>query len=143
MKTRLLILALLAISLLSSCSNSSDEPNIPYIGPWIVMYDEDYYGIHNDSEEFNKWFEDHNKFFSEARFVNGLNSWSFDSSTDYPILEDYKHWFSGALIWYEVIPEATESELEKVVKDFEDFSIPPDKNNYYDSFQAIYAKYDE
>lgn len=55
MKKANLVLPILSF-LFAACSSSTDEPDIEYMGPWEIQYYEDYHGLHNDSEEFVKWF---------------------------------------------------------------------------------------
>lgn len=134
-------LLILCIAVLSSCSSSHEEPEQPYTGPWEIYYDEYYYGLHNDSNEFVNWFESHNQFFHAAKFTSGNFIWMFDSTSGKPILDDYKEWYEGNIIWIEIVDNTTEETIKSMISSFESLSIPKDKNGRFDTFKASYRKY--
>ncbi len=140
MKNLLMWLLLPAIAILASCE-SHNEPEQPYTGPWEICYEEHYYGLHNDSKEFVNWFESHNQFFYAAKFTNGSNLWMFDSTSDKPILDDYKEWYEGDIMWIEIVDNSTEETIKSMIGSFESLSIPKDKNGRFDTFTATYRKY--
>ena len=69
MKHLKLLIGLLFV-LVYSCSSSSDEPEQEYNGPWEIVYYEVYHGMHNNSIEFESWFNSHTEYFSAAQFLN-------------------------------------------------------------------------
>lgn len=90
-----LLMGILCI-VLSACS-SNDEPEAPYSGPWEIHYFESYVGIHNNSNEFEDWFNNHTQYFVEARFSNYSGSEKM-YYTDYIELDDYKNYY-GEIYW--------------------------------------------
>lgn len=131
---------LLGILCLFVTSCGSDEPDAPYTGPWEIYYGESYWGIHNDSKEFNAWLADHKNCMVECVLYH-LNGNSVQY-TDYITEDDYKDFYYGNIAWVETIDEASESEIEKIVNDFTSFTIEDKKNSCYDRFYAIYQRCD-
>lgn len=122
----------------SSCG--SDEPDAPYTGPWEISYLESYVGIHNNSQEFIDWFNQHTNDFEIAYFSSRYENVCFD---DYIELNDYKHYTMGEIYWREIVTQATEDDIKAKVLDFESFTITDEKdNNKADLFQAEYQRYD-
>ena len=64
--------AFIIVLILSACS-SDDEPEPEYTGPWEIVYDESYYGLHNDSQDFREWFINHSQYLEAAQLqkLNG------------------------------------------------------------------------
>ena len=143
-KAVIYFLALFLLAITTACgSSSSDEPDNPeqeYTGPWEIVYYESYYGIHNETQEFQKWFDAHYKWFDSAKLVNGDKTWIFTSQDDYIIWDDYKEWKKGEICWVEELNGAKEDEVKKMIKDIESYSIPLNDKLYFDKFEASYKK---
>lgn len=128
------------ISLLASSCGSDDEPETPYMGPWVIDYIEEYRYMHNDSPEFVEWFNAHLDCFVYCKFMKGNAYYEFD---DYVELDDYKNYPKGYIEWIEIIDKATEDEIKLMVARFNDFTIIDEKSQlHYDKFDAQYQKYD-
>ncbi len=125
--------------ILSACS-SNDEPDAPYTGPWEIHYFESYVGLHNNSKEFEHWFNSHTQYFVEARFSNYTGTTQMQY-TDYIELDDYKNYF-GEIYWLEIVPKATEDEIKQKIADFESFTVIEDLNTKSDIFQAKYQRHE-
>lgn len=145
MKNIYALLCCTLIGLICSCSsNISDEPEIPYDGPWIIHYEEYYYGLHNNSADFENWFKDNLQYFERAQFskMNGTK-WSFDSSESFPQLSDYNEWYMGEISWTRIIEQASENDIKSAIAKFESFSLHDKEMKIYDDFTASYKKYDK
>lgn len=140
-KTSLILL--LSLFVYSCSSTTSDEPDMPYDGPWIIYYDESYYGIYKRSAEFEEWFDNHLQNFESAYFrqLDGT-TWEFSCDDDFPLLSDYNEWYMGDIVWTEIIQKATEDEIKSTISKFEAFTFRNDKKRIYDDYKATYAKYD-
>ncbi len=127
---------------LSACSSSNDEPT-EYTGPWEIVYEETYYGIHTDSEDFITWFNNHTNYFEAAFFHTINNNIEFvlvASDGNVVELYDYEDWYSGNIHWREIVEQATETEIKEKVSEFEAFTIPERVDRTYDKFFAAYHK---
>lgn len=139
MKTLHWILLGILCLVVSSCG-SDDEPEVPYTGPWMVEYFEEYSYTHNNSPEFIKWFNDHIGCFVRCNFRKGNSMFEF---TDYVELDDYKNYPVGNIEWIEIVDNATEDEIRSKVKRFQDFTIKDPNNRFeFDIFEADYQRYD-
>lgn len=132
-----IIMGLLCL-FVTSCG--SDEPDAPYNGPWVIVYDEEYSYMHNDSQEFVDWFNLHLNDFVGCKFVKGNTSYQF---YDYVELDDYKNYPIGYIEWIEIVNRATEDEIKSKVEQFESFTVKDPKSQLnYDIFRAGYQRYD-
>ncbi|WP_295729742.1 hypothetical protein [uncultured Muribaculum sp.] len=141
MKNILTLTTLICCLLLTACS-SDDEPQAEYTGPWVVIYYESYHGMHNNSEEFMVWFQNHIGDFDAAIFEksNG-ESWILQASNDDWIeLNDYGNWYNGEIQWIETIDKASEEDIKTKAAEFESFSITDEISRHYDSFKAHYQR---
>lgn len=138
MKALLVLIGGLLCLITSACG--SDELVTPYTGPWEIQYIESWEGIHNNSLEFEEWFQRHTDYFVEAYLSNksGTSNYHY---TDYIDPSDYKYYY-GQIYWVEVIPNATEDEVGLKVAEFESFTIIDDKDKKADIFQAKYVRCD-
>lgn len=131
-------------AILSSCT--SDEPISEYTGPWEIIYSEQFHGIHNSSDDFKEWFEEHYDFWYSARFAsysgNPTQIW-YASNGDYIELEDYSKYYNGDIEWIEIIDKASESTIKQKIEAFESFTITKDDEHKYDNFNAQYRKIDK
>lgn len=133
---------LLLIGLLfSGCSSSTDDIEVKYTGPWEIVYREVYYGIHNDREEFTKWFNDHLNCFEVAVFENSKEGMYLEAiNGDCVMLSDYDEWYSGEIVWVDTIQKATEPEIKEMVSGFESMTIRNSQDRKVDKFAAEYRK---
>ena len=128
------------VCLIVSACASDDEPESPYTGPWVIDYMEEYSYMHNDSPEFEEWFNAHLDCFAGCKFIKGDSYYEF---FDYVELDDYKNYPKGYIEWIEVINTASEDEIKRMVSEFNDFTIEDPKSQiHYDRFDAVYKKYD-
>lgn len=121
----------------SACG--SDEPEKPYTGPWEIYYEESYWGLHNNSNEFNTWLAMHKEGLLAAKFSH-LNGNSVLYS-EYVTEEDYSEFYSGDIAWCEVVDCATEDEIKQMTEDFIAFTIENKVNRTFDRFFASYQRY--
>ncbi len=132
---------------ISSCS-SDDEPESEYTGPWQIEYMEIYCGWNTQDPNFKNWFDAHLQDFEYAEFQNssGLKRATYSKENgDYIEWQDYKTWYQGGIVWYEIIENATESEIQDMVAEFESFSSYKDENHKYlkDEFTSQYIRLDQ
>jgi len=132
--------ALFVVLILSACS-SDDEPEPEYTGPWEIVYDESYYGLHNDSQDFREWFINHSQYLEAAQLqkLNGA-TWTI-TDKDFR-LSDYDEWYSGRIRWYQIVDNSSEQDIIDLVETFNSFTIEDRKNNTHDSFKAQYRRYE-
>ena len=140
MKRYFFIIGLVSV-LLTSCS-SDDEP-MEYTGPWEIFYTEKYQGIHNESEDFVKWFNEYLPSFDDAYYYSKTWDASFYTSNETDIFgyDLYNQFYIGEIRWIETVSHATEDELQAKVDAFEAFSIPEvNYNRKFDKFTAYYQR---
>lgn len=145
MKHLKLLIGLLFV-LVYSCSSSSDEPEQEYNGPWEIVYYEVYHGMHNNSIEFESWFNSHTEYFSAAQFLNvdGSKALIIDSPNGECFeLNNYDKYYNGEIEWIEHIDKASEPEVKAIVSAFESMSIKNDRDKKFDIFTAYYKKVKE
>lgn len=136
------LFSILTVLILLACSNN-DEPETEYTGSWEICYIENYYGLHNNSSEFNQWFAQHKDCFDEAWFssVNGHIVFTLSASNGGSLeSEYYSQYYIGDIVWLETVNNATEDDIKRKVSYFEAFSITNDKNKTSDKFSAQYRK---
>lgn len=126
--------------LLASCTSHENEPDMTYNGPWRVVFYEEFIQLHNNSEDFNEWFNQHSDYLSAAQFL--IKGENLELKWEYPTKNDVEYYYSasycGAIEWYMEIPKANENDLKSMVTEFESFTIIEDGNNKYDKFTAAY-----
>lgn len=128
------------LCLICTSCGSDDEPDVPYTGPWEIEYYEEYSLIHNDSPEFESWFNSHLNDFQVCSFWDGHSVYEY---TDYVELDDYKNYHTGEILWIEIVDNASESEIKSLVDKFQQFTIRDSKDlRKYDIFEANYQRYD-
>lgn len=135
----------MAITALSFTSCGEDEPEYEQNGDWIVSYTEIYDNTHNDSQEFEVWFNNHLQYFQRAEFSNAtsLVSYSKDNG-DYIEWQDYSKWMRGSILWVEIIEDKSEDEVKEICNNFSSFSISDEPlSRKYDKFSATYHKLNE
>ncbi len=128
--------------MLIACKSSEDDL-IEYMGPWEIVYFEDFHGTHIDSKDFEEWFNDHKDDFVAAQFstVDGSISVIYSASNgDWIEIDDYSRFYNGSIEWSESISKATESEIKAKVSAFETFTIMNERDQKYDKFSAYYEK---
>lgn len=134
------------VLILSACS--SDEPEPEYTGPWLIVYDELYYGWHTKDSNFKDWFDAHLQDFEAAEFrdAGNINIATYKKENgDWIEWQDYKRWYQGNIIWCETIEKATESEIKAKVAEFESFTSYKDEDHTYlnDDFKAEYQRLEQ
>lgn len=127
---------------LTSCKDSSDEPDNICSGPWEIYLLEEYYGLHNNSAEFQEWFNEHQKYITRAKFGNWDNSNVWYVEGNDVLLSDYS-WYSGNIEWLIIIENKSEEDIKAIISTFESFSITDDKTKKYDRFIGYYQKYEK
>lgn len=115
--------------------------NPKYKRAWRVFFEEGFSGVHNDSDDFLRWYDAHKmNLFQSYFFVVDENSVRMESPLSQNALSYYNKSRSGYLIWG-IEVRASEKEIQKMVNQFQSFSIT-DGNNY-DAFNAYYFPIDE
>lgn len=126
--------------LLSSCDSHSEEPELGDKGPWRVIFYEEFVQIHNNSNEFKIWFDNHAEYLSTAKFlINKDNSkyvWEYPSKEN--VEEYYSVSYCGSIEWYMEISVADEKELKSMMAEFEAFTVIENENDRYDKFTSAY-----
>ena len=136
--------ALFIVLILSACS-SDDEPEPEYTGPWEVVYDEQYIGWHTKAPNFKNWFQKHLQDFEDAEFRDASGSSGViytKENGDWIEWQDYSKWYSGRIIWAEIVQYASENEIKAKVDEFESFSSYKSEIDYQigDDFRAHYRR---
>lgn len=128
----------LSCLLLSSCDSHDEEPELIYKGPWRVIFYEEFVQIHNNSDEFKIWFDNHADYLSAAKFLtnNVEYLWEYPSKED--VEECYSVSYCGYIEWYMEIPVADEEDLQSMMAEFEAFTVIENENNKYDKFISAY-----
>lgn len=123
----------------TSCGN--DEPKFEENKDWVIIYSEIYDRTHNNTPEFESWFNDHLQCFEEARFENAMSNVSYSKKNgDYIEWNDYSIWSSGAIEWVEIVYDKSEDEVKDICDKFSLFTIPESVSREYDKFSATYQK---
>lgn len=140
---KIALLIVMICLVISACSTSTDEPSPEFTGPWKIIYYEEYHGIHNNSSEFEAWFNGNKEFFNAAQFSNYSGSSIialYSSNGDWIELEDYNKYYNGDIEWIEYVNTATESEIKTKVSVFESFTLTNNNDKMYDRFTSYYEK---
>lgn len=110
MKTLHLIIMGILCLFATSCG-SDDEPEAPYSGPWAVIYMESFNLMHNTSDSFHKWFDEHYDDFDAASLeMSNGSSWTWQG--DYILWTDYDKAIRGNVQWIEIVDNASENEIK-------------------------------
>lgn len=148
MKQKFIYLIATALCLLLSACSSHEEPNDPYSkykGPWLVSFEEDFKGTHNNSDAFLSWY---NKYYDRLTFRGGAFRVKF--STGYEIkmissperlMDYYSFSAEGHIAWEMILQTATIQELEAMRDEFESLTIGK-INREYDVFTLNYMPLD-
>lgn len=125
---------------LSSCADSSEEPEIEYDGPWRIVFEEKFVQIHNDSRDFQNWYSEHLNYLYSSRFLveEPEYHWEYPTITDTELF--YKISYCGIITWVMEIDKATESDIKTQLKRFESFTIIDKDETKHDKFTANYIK---
>lgn len=148
MKQKFIYLIAAALCLIGSACSSHEEPNDPYSkykGPWLVSFEEEFRGIHNDSEDFLSWY---NKYYDRLFFRGGAFWVEYPTglekmminSPEY-LMDYYSISAVGYVGWAFILQTATIKELEAMREEFESLTIIED-NKRYDKFTLSYRALD-
>lgn len=142
MKKLTYLFSIILLCCLSSCAESSEEPEMQYTGPWRIVFDEDFTQIHNDSEEFSDWFQMNYEYLWDACFLVNDSGYEWEYPQHDKVKEYYSKSYCGKVRWIMEIQKADEKYLSHLVKEFESFTIIEDESNCYDKFTASYGPLD-
>lgn len=116
--------------------------NPKYKGPWRIIFQEVFDGVHNDSDAFLKWYDAHREgLYVDFFLVKDGNSFNLEHPDKEKALTYYNKSMAGNLYWGMEIRKASEKEIKNMVNQFQSFSIIDGEN--FDAFIADYAPIDE
>ncbi|ROT10385.1 hypothetical protein ED388_04480 [Muribaculaceae bacterium Isolate-007 (NCI)] len=108
-------------------------------GPWGITFVEMFYLMHNNSDNFNKWYDENLSNLRSSSFLLSTTSFQWEYPSAQSAFSFYGKSLCGNLQWYVEIPKASELEIQYLVKHFQSFSIVNNTKDGYDTFVADYS----
>ncbi len=121
----------------SGASYHKYEPQ--FTGPWGITFVEIFYLMHNDSDNFNKWYDENLSNLRHSSFLLSATSAQWEYPSAQSASSYYDKSICGTLQWYVEIPKASESEIQYLIKQYQSFSVVDNEKNSYDTFVADYS----
>lgn len=108
-------------------------------GTWRISFVETFSLIHNDSDAFNRWYNDNLSYLQSVSFLlfNQNLQWEYPSTQHASSFYDKS--IFGTLTWYVEISNVSEQEVQRRIQQFQSFSIVDNTKNGYDTFVADYS----
>ena len=113
------------------------EPQIN--GHWGITFFEKFYRIHNNGENYNKWYDENLSNLRNSSFMLSDPTFHWEYPSAQTAFSFYEKSLCGTLQWYVEIPKASEREIQHLIQQFQSFSIVDNTNNSYDTFVADYS----
>ena len=108
-----------------------------FVGPWKVTFLEEFSYMHNNSEDFNKWYYENLQYLHESSFLVSEPKYQWEYPSPQNSFDFYNKSIYGHLTWVLEIQRASEKEIKELVIRFQSFSMVD--NNRYDTFIADYS----
>lgn len=131
--------ALIGNNELTTSGASCRKHDPQFIGPWGITLVEMFYLMHNDSDNFNNWYDENLSNLRHSSFMLSAPSFQWEYPSIQTAFSFYEKSLCGTLQWYVEVPKASEREIQHLIKQFQSFSIVDNAKNSYDTFVADYS----